>query len=456
MSFQVSDNEGGTRMTDPRPAHVDPRTVGRRGFLKVAGAGVASASLLTMLDARQAPAQIKGTSLRMLKWSHYVPAYDVWFDDFAKKWGEKTGVRVRVDHIPHLELPARYAAEFAAGAGHDLIYFVGQILTGQYYRNLIDLSDVADNLGKKYGGWLESSKSAGQVGGTWFAIPDFFISIPVLYRKDLFASVGMGEPKTWDDLRNAARQLKPKGHPTGMQFSHCNDANHNWRALMYCFGVKETDPSGQNIALDGKEMRESLRFAKALYDEGMTPEVFSWDDASDNRFLASGVGSWIHDAISAFHSTRITNPKVFADTFCIPEVAGPAGLKWNVGEPNVWAIWKFSKNIPAAKEFIQHIADNQKEAMEASLGYNMPFLKEQYKKPMPYLGKDAKLSTLQDQEKINAFFGHPGPMTPAAQEVLTTFIIPDMFTRVARGADIEDTMKWGVGEIRRIYAKHKG
>ncbi len=33
--------------------------------------------------------------------------------------------------------------------------------------------------------------------------------------------------------------------------------------------------------------------------------------------------------------------------------------------------------------------------------------------------------------------------------------IPDMFTRVARGAPIEDTMNWGVGEIRRIYARHK-
>jgi len=102
----------------------------RRRFLTVTGAGVAGASLLTMFGARQAPAQIKGTSLRMLIWSHYVPAYDVWFDDFTKKWGEKNGVNVRVDHIPHLELPARYAAEFAAGAGHDLMYFAGQILTG--------------------------------------------------------------------------------------------------------------------------------------------------------------------------------------------------------------------------------------------------------------------------------------------------------------------------------------
>src|SRR5947207_3560900 len=435
-------------MTDPRPAHVDPRTVGRRDFLKVAGAGVAGASLLTMLDARQAPAQIKGTSLRMLKWSHYVPAYDVWFDDFAKKWGEKTGVKVRVDHIPHLELPARYAAEFAAGAGHDLIYFVGQILTGQYYRNLIDLSDVADNLGKKYGGWLESSKSAGQVGGTWFAIPDFFISIPVLYRKDLFASVGMGEPKTWDDLRNAARQLKPKGHPTGMQFSHCNDANHNWRALMYCFGVKETDPSGQNITLDSKEMREGLRFLKALYDDGMTPEVFSWDDASDNRFLASGVACWIHDAISAYRSTEDTNPKVFQQCGVALEPQGLPGKRVSIANPNAYAIWKFAKNVPAAKEFLLHLADNWKDSMVGSRGYNMPFVRDAYKKPMPVIGTDPKLQVLQDFPDIVAFAGYPGPFTPPIQELVASFIFPDMCTKVARGQSPDDAINWAMGEYR--------
>jgi len=199
-------------------------TISRRSLIKGAVAGAAGSTLLTMLDARQAPAQTKGTNLRLLLWSHYVPAYDVWFDKFTKEWGDKTGVKVRVDHIPHLELPARYAAEFAAGAGHDLIYFAGQILTGQYYRNLVDVSDVAEGLGKKYGGWLDAAKSAAQVAGHWYAVPDFFISIPVLWRKDLFASVGLGEPKTWDDLRKAGGQLKAKGHPTGMQFSHCNDA----------------------------------------------------------------------------------------------------------------------------------------------------------------------------------------------------------------------------------------
>src|SRR3989441_13090641 len=141
--------------------------VTRREFMRFSGTVVAGASLATMLDARQAPAQIRGTTLRMLKWSHFVPAYDQWFDKFAQEWGEKNGVRVLVDHIPHLELPARYAAEFAAGAGPDLIYFVGQILTGQYYRNLVDLSDVAEGLGEKDGAWMENTKRTGPGGGPW-------------------------------------------------------------------------------------------------------------------------------------------------------------------------------------------------------------------------------------------------------------------------------------------------
>lgn len=73
----------------------------------------------------------------------------------------------------------------------------------------------------------------------------------------------------------------------------------------------------------------------------------------------------------------------------------------------------------------------------------MPFLADHYKKPMPGLGNDPKLAVLQDQYRITAFFGYPGPMTPPAQEVLTTFIIPDMFTRVARGSAVDEAMKWG-------------
>src|SRR4029450_10057193 len=285
-------------MTDPQPAKPARSPLNRRKLLATAGAGLASSSLLTMLDARQAPAQIKGTTLRILQWSHFIPAYDAWYDKFAKEWGEKNGVKVRVDHIPHLDIPARMAAEFAAGAGHDIIYNGSSILTRLYYKNLVDLTDVADAAAKKYGGWIPTARSLVEVEGRWFGLPIFYILAPMLYRKDLFDANNLKAPDTWELARVAARTLKPKGHPTGIQFSQCADANLNWRSLLFSFGGAELDTSGENILIDSKETREALRFAKALFDEGMTPEVFSWDDASDNRYLASGVACWVHDAIS--------------------------------------------------------------------------------------------------------------------------------------------------------------
>ena len=429
--------------------------VTRRQFVRTASVGLAGGSLATMLAARQAPAQIRGTSLRILTWSHFIPAYDTWFDKFAGDWGDKNGVKVRVDHIPHLEIPARMAAEFAAGAGHDILFNGSTILTRIYYKTLADLTDIYDQIGKKYGGWIPAARSPVDVEGRIYGIPIYYILLPMIWRKDLFDQAGLKPPDTWEAARVAARTLKAKGHPTGIQLSHCNDANLNWRSLLFSFGGTETDPSGERPTIDSKEMRESLRFAKAMFDEGMTPEVFSWDDASDNRYLASGIACWVHDAISAYRTTESTNPPVFQNAHIGLEPAGPGGKRVSVSAPNAFMVWKFSKNQAAAKEFLVHLMDNDKEGMVQSTGYNMPFLNDTAKKPMPVIGADPKLQVLQDFPKIVAFFGYPGPYTTQIQEVANLFVLPDMFTRVARGQGIDETIKWGLGEYQRIFAKHK-
>ena len=153
--------------------------VTRRQFVRTAGLGLAGGSLATMLAARQAPAQIKGSNLRILTWSHFIPAYDTWFDKFAGEWGEKNGVKVRVDHIPHLEIPARMAAEFAAGAGHDILFNGSTILTRIYYKTLTDLTDIYDQIGKKYGGWIQAARSPVEVEGRIYGIPIYYILLPM-------------------------------------------------------------------------------------------------------------------------------------------------------------------------------------------------------------------------------------------------------------------------------------
>ena len=53
-------------MTPSTNGHAQFR-VTRRQFVRTAGVGLTSASLANLLAARQAPAQIRGTSLRILK-----------------------------------------------------------------------------------------------------------------------------------------------------------------------------------------------------------------------------------------------------------------------------------------------------------------------------------------------------------------------------------------------------
>src|SRR5215471_1094201 len=124
----------------------------RRGFLKRAGAAVGAAGLAPAMSSpfvSTALAQAK--TLKIIQWSHFVPQYDIWFDGFAAEWGKKNGVTVTVDHIPHLELPARAAAEVSAGAGHDIFGYGGSGGPHLYEKHAVDLSSLVSEVEKKHG-----------------------------------------------------------------------------------------------------------------------------------------------------------------------------------------------------------------------------------------------------------------------------------------------------------------
>ncbi len=432
----------------------------RREFL-TAGAGVAGAAALGLTapwEVGVAPAQIRGTSLRILTWSHFVPAYDTAFDAYAADWGKTNGVTMRVDHIPIDQLPTRVASELAAGAGHDIFQQNGVIQTTLYWKNMVDISDVCDKLGANGGGWIPMANQVGFTQGAWYAMPEFYIPQPMLWRSDLFAQYNLNPPDTWEHARVAGRIGKTHGHDTGIQISHCNDSNHDWRAVFYAFGVKEADPSGKEVLWNSPELREAMRFGKAMYDEAMTPQVLSWDNVSDNRYLDSGVAIWIHDAISAIRSIQDSNPDLYAKVNISGPWLEPLGshMRAPVVDPTTLSIWRFSQNQAAAKAFLAQYGADVKFSLTASKGYNMPYLVNWYKKPMPALGDDPKVTYLQEWGRTALWFGYPGPATAPAAEVLATFVVPDMMARYVNSNDLEGSIKWGMDQIESIYAKYKG
>jgi multiple sugar transport system substrate-binding protein len=334
----------------------------------------------------------------------------------------------------------------------------GQIQTTLYYQHMVDVSDICDKLGKGAGGWLPMATNVSVVNGHWYAVPEFYIPQPIMWRGDLYKEYNLPLPSTWDNLRTAARIGKSHDHPAGFAISHCNDSNHNWRAVFYAFGVHETDPSGKELAWDSKALREAMQFSKALWSEGMTSEVFSWDNVSDNRYLDSGVAIYIHDALSSLFSVEDSNPKLFASINAgVPgdEPKGPVRSA-AVVDPTILAIWNFSKNQAGAKAFLEQYGGDIKFSLSASKGYNMPYLKSWYKKPMPGLDNHLpKLAYIQDWDKVALVFGYPGPATAPASEVLSTFVVPDMLARYCHGESLESSIKWGLDQIRGIYAKYK-
>ncbi len=436
-------------------------TTTRRGFLKQAGAAAGATGLAPAISApfvSRALAQTK--TLRILQWSHFVPQYDTWFDAFAKDWGKQNGVSVTVDHIPHLELPARTAAEVAAQAGHDLFMFSGAGGPHLYEKHLVDLSSLVGEVEKKHGKVQQIGRQIAYNEGsrTWSAFPDYYIRFPGLYRKDLWDEIGM-KPDTWEDIRVGGAKLKAKGNPIGISLGHSVDPNLSYRSLLWSYGAAECDETGKRVVLDSKQTLEVVKFVRALYKEAMEPDVLSWDDASNNKYLASGRGSWIHNPISAYRTIQKANPDLADKVYIWKTPAGPV-RRLAGGSPNSYGIWRFARNKDTAIDFLRHYSDHWVEAFKASTGYNHPLFADIVPKPMPILSDDPtshpsdKLRILETANEWHATYGYPGPAGPASDEVVGNFVIIDMMAKAATDqATPEEAVAWATKEVELIYKK---
>src|SRR4051812_9700086 len=95
----------------------------------------------------------KGASLKMLRPVRFVKADEDVFRANAAKFTEKTGVEVKVDFVGWEDINQQTAVTSNSGAGPDIIIGFSDA-PHIYVDKLIELTDVADYLGKRYGGWL--------------------------------------------------------------------------------------------------------------------------------------------------------------------------------------------------------------------------------------------------------------------------------------------------------------
>jgi multiple sugar transport system substrate-binding protein len=408
--------------------------------------------------------------LRIMTWAHFVPSYDQWLDStYAKQWGEKNDVEVKIDHINNALLYGTGASEVAAQSGHDLFWFISPPSTFQ--KQTIPLNDVVQEVSKKFGQMTKVCQRSTYNPKTkrYFAFPETYAPDPIQYRKSFLQQAGVSL-RTWDDIRRGAAKLKATGHPIGLGMSNEIDSNMLLTSLLYCYGGFIQDEQNRIVIGQGKNRKgaiEALKAMREIYRNGMSDEVFAWTAASNNQAFLAGRLSVAVNAISIVRSAENSgNAELANDTWLAAIPRGPVMRLGNEHVMGVYVIWKFAKNKEAAKKYL----------LDQQLAYRDHFVRSQFYNFPPWTrsinggfnqirklaaadshrprGKYTVLTTIAEKYTTNP--GHPGYTTPVMDEIYNTFLIPQMFAQVAQGkATPAEAVSNFEKQARRLYRKWK-
>ena len=428
-------------------------SLSRRHFLKASAttAAVAATGIEGIIAAGRAPAYAQGTRLHLLQWSHFIPAADQVFEAQAKEFGKQAGVEIAIERIDQNGIQPRVTAAVQSGNGPDIVIIANNhpLL---YENALADVSDVAEEIGGKQGGWYDYGKSNCVAGKRWVGVPFFIISWAVTYREDWLREAGLEYPKTWDEFRTVGRAMKAKGKPFGQALGHSiNDPNAWAYPMVWMFGGMEVKDDGRTVVLDTRGALEAVKLTGVLWKDCFDEGGLAWDDSNNNRAFLSQELSLTGNAPSIYIAARQKFPDVYKGTNHGHYPPGPAGRFYWLPCYNS-CVMNYSKNQKVAKEFIRFYMDRARydRYFETMDTFGIPGTKVY--RDHPLWKKDPKTAVFPETLQYARQVGYAGPAGRKATEALSKYIFVDMFAKHVQGMRAEDAVAWATGELKKIYA----
>ena len=398
----------------------------------------------------------KGATLRLMRPARFVEPDEVIFRANSAKFAKETGVEVKVDLVGWEDIRQQTAVSANTGAGPDIV--LGWAEDPHIYADkLIELSDVAEYLGKKYGGWMFLGEKFGKKAKTnnWIGIPMGGSGGPLVYRESAVKEAGFDKvPTTLPDLLKLCQQLQKIKKPAGFALGNAvGDGNGfaNW--MLWSHGGSLVDEDGK-VIINSKETINALNYVKELYPT-FIPGTMSWNDISNNRAYASNELFFTANGVSMYFALK-NDPatKAIADdtehALLTQGVASSAPMSATVLNAMVFKHTKFPNAAKAYLDLhdggraVRSVADRLPRLLVASA---------QRLRQEQGVGRAIPRSRSIASTMNNRFWsGYKGPITEAAGTVTAEYVLVQMFASVASGqATPADAAKEAERRTRRYY-----
>jgi multiple sugar transport system substrate-binding protein len=417
---------------------------------------------------RRAAAMQNGGKLTILAGSYFVPEAQDFFDQQTKEWGSQNGVEITTDYVNWPDIQAKVSAAVESGSGPDVVE-LRDTWTYLYYEQMVDLNDVALQLGEAGGGYYDWVANTAGVDGHYYSIPVGTSSVAFAYRISHLEQAGVQDaannfPKTWEELFAVGKNLKAMGKPLGQAFGHSTGDPPGFAyPYMWSYGAMEVEEDGKTIAFNKETFVEGMNTFIQAWKDGFDETGLSWDDSANNRaFLSDQISATMNGSSIYLAAQKAkagadpgTDYEVVVDPADITHAGLPEGPSGRFNALGSWSygVMKYSDNQEAASAFLEWwLAPDQYQAwLEAQKGYMIPPVPNYA--GLPVFTSDPKLAPYLDVVNYGRNKGYAGPANQKAARVSSQYIVTDTFAKAIQSGDAKGAIEEGARLMERIYSR---
>ena len=418
----------------------------RRDFIKIAAVGAAGTALLPPVS------RAAGKTVSMLHESSFIKTFDEYLQKtLAPAYEKETGVKINYELTSVGSLPTRVSTVAETGAGADITmnYTLLPFLFDEKY---VDVADIAEDVGKKQGGWYPAAKEAVFVNGKWKGVPFANIGQLMNWRTDWFNEVGVTKfPDTWEELYEVGKKLKAKDHPFGFELGHGFGDNHGWLyPLLWSYGGAEVEADGKTVVIDSDETARAIDFARKFFRDTMLEDVLGWTDVSNNKAWMAEQISCTNNAESILWFAKRDFPDIGKVTDQAMNPQGPKG-RFHLLGPISHSIFTSSPVQDEARAFLRWMMDEKQLGpwFASADSYYQPLMHAYDNAPM--WDVEPRNKPYRDAMSSAHLPGWPAPPGRQLAESVAKYVVVDMFAKACAGKSTKEVIADATAQLKQIY-----